>query len=38
MSTNKPSGTAERARGYGALHVFERLRDEILSLELRPAS
>jgi DNA-binding GntR family transcriptional regulator len=36
MSTNKPSGTAERARGYGALHVFERLRDEILSLELRP--
>lgn len=26
----------ERARGYGAIHVFERLRDEILSLELRP--
>ena len=27
---------AEPARGYGAIHVFERLRDEILSLELRP--
>lgn len=26
----------EPARGYGALHVYERLRDEILSLELRP--
>ena len=26
----------EPARGYGAIHVFERLRDEILSLELRP--
>ena len=26
----------ERVRGYGAIHVFERLRDEILSLELRP--
>lgn len=26
----------ELARGFGALHVFERLRDEILSLELRP--
>jgi DNA-binding GntR family transcriptional regulator len=34
----KSHGTAgnERARGYGAIHVFERLRDEILSLELRP--
>lgn len=30
-----PAGN-ERARGYGAIHVFERLRDEILSLELRP--
>ncbi len=28
--------TAERGRGYGAIHVYERLRDEILSLELRP--
>lgn len=27
---------AEPARGYGAIHVFERLRDEILSLELKP--
>ncbi len=36
MSRNNPTGTADRARGYGALHVFERLRDEILSLELRP--
>jgi DNA-binding GntR family transcriptional regulator len=27
---------AERARGFGALHVFERLRDEILSMQLRP--
>jgi DNA-binding GntR family transcriptional regulator len=37
MSRNKqPTATADRARGYGALHVFERLRDEILSLELRP--
>jgi DNA-binding GntR family transcriptional regulator len=26
----------EPARGYGAIHVFERLRDEILSLELKP--
>lgn len=26
----------EPARGYGAIHVFQRLRDEILSLELRP--
>jgi DNA-binding GntR family transcriptional regulator len=26
----------EPARGYGAIHVFDRLRDEILSLELRP--
>jgi DNA-binding GntR family transcriptional regulator len=26
----------EPARGYGALHVYDRLRDEILSLTLRP--
>lgn len=30
------SASADRARGYGAIHVFERLRDEILSLHLRP--
>lgn len=28
--------TPESGRGYGALQVFERLRNEILSLELRP--
>jgi DNA-binding GntR family transcriptional regulator len=33
---DKFSGASDRARGYGAIHVFERLRDEILSLELRP--
>src|SRR5690606_6622085 len=27
---------AESGRGYGALQVFERLRNEILSLDLRP--
>jgi len=26
----------DHARGYGAIHVFEQLRDEILSLRLRP--
>jgi DNA-binding GntR family transcriptional regulator len=26
----------EPARGYGAIHVFDKLRDEILSLQLRP--
>jgi DNA-binding GntR family transcriptional regulator len=36
MARGKGTGSGERARGYGALHVFERLRDEILSLELRP--
>lgn len=33
----KPAEAAtEPARGYGARHVFDRLRDEILSLELKP--
>jgi DNA-binding transcriptional regulator YhcF (GntR family) len=36
MARGKGTGSGERARGYGALHVFEGLRDEILSLELRP--
>ncbi|MEX0628128.1 MAG: GntR family transcriptional regulator, partial [Cucumibacter sp.] len=26
----------EPTRGYGAIHIFDRLRDEILSLHLRP--
>jgi DNA-binding GntR family transcriptional regulator len=30
------AGNGEHARGYGAIHVFEQLRDEILSLKLRP--
>lgn len=29
-------GLADHARGYGALHVYEQLRDEVLSLALRP--
>ena len=28
--------TSERTRGYGAILVFEQMRDEILSLDLRP--
>ena len=28
--------SGERAHGFGAILVFERLRDEILSMELRP--
>ena len=28
--------TAERSRGFGAILVFEQLRDQILSMELRP--
>lgn len=36
MARKLAIGVVERARGYGALHVYERLRDEILSLELRP--
>ncbi|MEO7548392.1 MAG: GntR family transcriptional regulator, partial [Ramlibacter sp.] len=30
------SATTDRVRGYGAINVFEKLRDEILSMELRP--
>ena len=37
MAKGKASAArSERARGYGALHVYERLRDEILSLTLKP--
>lgn len=36
MSKAKPAEIADRARGYGAIHVFDQLRDEILSLRLRP--
>ncbi len=32
----KAIDTAERSRGFGAILVFEQLRDQILSLELRP--
>lgn len=41
-ASNSSSGTApargagEPGRGYGALQVFEKLRNEILSLELKP--
>lgn len=34
--TRAGTRTSGRGRGYGALHVFERLRDEILSLSLKP--
>lgn len=30
------SAGTDRMRGYGAINVFEKLRDEILSMELRP--
>lgn len=34
---SKPSvSTGEPARGFGAIHVFEQLRDEILSMGLHP--
>jgi DNA-binding GntR family transcriptional regulator len=36
MARKPTLSVVEPARGYGALHVYERLRDEILSLELRP--
>lgn len=37
MATREPTlDTSERTRGYGAILVFEKLRDDILSLDLRP--
>lgn len=36
MSKPKKAEPPDRARGYGAIHVFDQLRDEILSLKLRP--